>query len=213
MLKIKNLLLSIVMSSALGALACFDSNPDSVLEFENTTLVGGGGSMIEIPHQPSPGFDAESWLSQFQPPAESEKLTKIEPAAAIRAATPYTLNLTFSGFIDAQGGTSGETITRMTLFYYAKGGGWTILADIQNPGFVAIDEKARPLFGRNTIPNRLGYSAGEYIPVVIYFENSAGQSSFDLDTFLSYRQYLGAPNYVTGAQVVAIVVTGNARPQ
>ena len=97
----------------------------------------------------------------------------------------------------------------MTLFYYAKGGGWTTLADIQNPGFVAIDEKARPLFGRNTIPNRL---AGEYIPLVVYFENSAGQSSFDLDTFLSYRQHLGAPNYA-GAQVVAIVVTGNARPQ
>ena len=54
--------------------------------------------------------------------------------------------------------------------------------------------------------------AGEYIPVVIYFENSAGQSSFDLDTFLSYRQHLGAPNYA-GAQVIAIVVTGNARPQ
>lgn len=214
MFNIKRLVFSLLMGISLGATACFDVNPGQIIMPHRITIVGTSGSIVEVQHQQSPGFSASDWLSQFTPPAEDERLTKIVPTAVIRTATPFTLNISFSGFLSSQGEQADEEVTRATIFYYAKGGGWTILRDIKNPGFVVIDdEKPRPLFGKNTIPNQLGYTAGEYIPVVVYFENSAGQSSFNLNTFLSYRRYLGAPNFTSGVQVLAIVVSGNTRPQ
>ncbi len=214
MKKILSVILAI-LCCCVSVFACFDKDPDSALGNDVTTVTGGNGSIIDIPHSRLPDFDSDDWLDQFIPPAEAEKFTKIVPAGVIQTAFPFTLNLAFSGFIDESGEQVTSKITRLTLYYYSKSGSWMVLEDIRNPQYEIVSEaeKSRALFGRHTIPSPMGYSAGEYIPVVMYFETSGGQyRSFDLNAFLAYRKYLGAPNFAPGANVLAILVIDNSKP-
>ena len=196
--------------------ACFDSDPDSLLGNDTSTITGGNGSTVDITHGRLPGFDVGGWLDQWEEyQNEQEKLTKIKPAAAVLTAFPFTLNLAFSGFIDEVGQQVTEEIGRLTLYYYSKSGEWMVLKDIEKPAYEIVSEagKSRALFGRHTIPTPMGYSAGEYIPVVFYFQTKSGRySSFPLGQFLNRRRYLGAPNFAEGANVLAVIVRDNTKP-
>lgn len=194
--------------------ACFDSDPDSLLGNDMSIVTGKHGSYLEIPHFTWP--DREKWLEQWKAwKTEQEKMTTIKPADALQTAFPFTLNISFSGFLDDRGQQVTEEIVRLTLFYYSKSGEWMILKDIKDPAYEIVSEggKSRALFGRHTIPTPMGYNEGEYIPVVFYFQTKSGNyNSFSLNDFLDKRKNLGAPNYAEGANVLAIIVCDNSKP-
>ena len=207
--------LTALLCAGAAVFACFDSDPDSLLGNGTTTITGGGGSSLDIEYAIRPGFDPDDWIHQLPPVDDPNKLTRVQPVSAIKTAFPFTLNLAFSGFIDEQGRQVTEKIGRLTLFYYSKSGEWMILKTIQNPEYEVVSSagKSRALFGRYTIPSPMGYSAGDFIPVVFYFETASGRyRSFDLNEMMQRRQYLGAPNFAAGASVLAIVVNDNTKP-
>ncbi|MBS1452222.1 MAG: hypothetical protein HP002_02440 [Lentisphaeria bacterium] len=197
-------------------LACFDSDPDSLLGNDTTTITGENGSSFDVAYPIIPGFNPDEWLDQWEEyQNEQEKLTKIVPVAAIQTAFPFTLNIAFSGFLDEQGQQVTEKIGRLTLYYYSKSGEWMVLKTIENPEYeiVSTAGKSRALFGRHTIPSPMGYSSGQYIPIVFHFQTKSGRySSFNLNEFWGRRQHLGAPNFAQGANVLAIIVRDNTKP-
>lgn len=216
MKRILTFALAALFCAAVAVYACFDSDPDSLLDNDTTTITGGNGSTVGIATPILPGWNPDEWLDKWEEyQNEQEKLTKIKPSAATQTAFPFTLNLAFSGFIDEVGQQVTEEISRLTLYYYSKSGEWMVLKDIENPAYEIVSEagKSRALFGRHTIPSPMGYTAGEYIPVVFYFRTKSGRySSFNLGQFMNYRRYLGAPNFAEGANVFAVIVRDNTKP-
>ena len=174
------------------ALACFNSDPGSILKNDPIVIPGGGGSFITIV---SPGW------GQWDGPAVS-----FSADVTMSAAFPYTLNFAFSGFVN-EDGTADTDIKRIILFYYAPHGEWTILRDIKNPSFTVVTDTSKALFGRHCIPSALGYSKGSAIPVVPYFA-SENNESFDLEAFLAAKHSLGAASAVN-ALTIALVVSDN----
>ncbi len=206
-------LLAVILLGAAAVFACFDSDPNSLLGNDSTTVTGGGGSAVDISYTKD-SWDSQGWLAQFLGWKDFvEKLTVIKPEAVIRASFPFTLNLSFSGFINDDGTQDTGKITRLALYYYSKSGEWMVLQDIQNPQYSIVSdaESTRALFGRHTVASPLGYAEGEYIPVVFYFKTMTHES-FNLTDFLTYRKYLGAPNFAEGANVLALMVKDNRNP-
>lgn len=206
--------LVVLFMAALGVLACFDSDPDSLLENDTTIIYGGGGSTIDVYTRVPVGFIEGDFLKTFLlPSAMEEKLQTIVPAGAMKTAFPLTLRVSFSGFVDAQGEQVTEPVTRMCLLYYATSGQWTVLKEVVSPEYevVSTADQPRALFGRYSIPSPLGYADGEFIPVLLYFETE-NYASFDLDELLALKNYPGAPNFVAGANVLAVVVMDNSKP-
>ena len=215
MKKLFTFALAALFAAALAVYACFDTDPDSLLGNDTVTIFGSHGSSLDIGFVVIPGFNPDDWVGQIPPVSEQNKLIHVKPVSAIETAFPFTLNIAFSGFLDEQGRQVDEEIGRLTLYYYSKSGEWMVLRDIVNPEYEIVSdaEKTRALFGRHTIPSPMGYAAGEYIPIVFYFETVSGSySSFDLDEMMSRRKYLGAPNFATGANVIAVVVRDNTKP-
>ena len=215
MKRIFSIALTALLFAGAVVFACFDSDPDSLLGNNTSTITGGNGSTVDITYNRLPGFDPDDWISVIPPVDEQNKLTHIVPAAVIQTAFPFTLNIAFSGFIDERGQQVTDEIGRLTLYYYSVSGEWMVLKDIENPAYEIVSEagKSRALFGRHTIPSPMGYSAGQYIPVVFVFQTKSGRYiSFDLNAFLSRRKYLGAPNYAAGANVLAVLVRDNTKP-
>ena len=210
------IILTVLISCALWAGFLLD--PDSLLGNDTVTITGSGGSTVDVGFSPSPGFSGNNFVSGLPNVDETNKLTTIKPVTAIQSAFPFTPRVAFSGFLHEDGQPVLEKISRLTLFYYDRSGGWMILRDIVDPEYEVIsadgDGKLRALFGNDAVPSPLGYDAGDYIPLLFYFESESGNyASFDLETFLSLRQYRGAPNYAPGANVLALVVKKNSKPR
>ena len=198
MKKFLTLLLTLCVTVTL--LACFNSDPNSLLQNEAQTIVTGGGGVINIFN--SIWGDSRFWL-------ELQKGKELEPAAVINASFPLTLNVAFSGFVK-EDGSADTDIDLLTIYYFDKTAGWIALKSIANPRYTVVCDDARPLWGRHIFTGPLGYKTGEYIPVVVYFRSRSGTESFELEKFLSKWYMRGAPNYVEGASVLALRISGNA---
>lgn len=186
-----------------NSLACFNSEPTHIRFV--FTLFGNHGSAVNYENQ-QPNAIPEGWLDRQESPTVDTELTVIKPRAVIAASFPFTLNLAFSGFINDDG-SEDIVIKKMCLLYYDKTVGWVIIKEFNNPQFQVASNDISALFGKQVIPGSLGYSPGEYIPVVMYFQTERN-SSFNLSKFLSYRKYRGAPNLVA-ADVIALYVVNN----
>lgn len=173
--------------------ACFNDDPSSNLNNDPVTITGGGGEIIYIV---VPGWGKIHKLEN----------TDFNADVTIKASFPYTLNVSFSGFINDDG-SSDTVIKRLILFYYSKNGEWTVLQDIKNPSFNAVNDVAAALFGRHCIPSALGYTQNEVIPVVLYFA-TASNESFDLQSFLTRKKLLSAAESVQAPRI-ALVVQNN----
>lgn len=187
----KKILCVLTLLAALICMACFNSDPNSMLKNTGHTIVtGGGGSVVIIG---PPGKKPESDLAI---------------SAAIDASFPFTVNTSFTGFVNDDG-TADTDVVQLIIFYYDKTGGWQVLKEINNPRYTVVSDAARALFGRHTVTGPLGYLPGEFIPVVFYFRSSSGTEAFDLSLFLKKKKNLYAPNLVEGAAVLALNVVDN----
>lgn len=173
--------------------ACFNDDPGSNLNNNSVTITDGDGGILNIV---IPGWgEIHDWED-----------TDFNADVTIGASFPYTLNLSFSGFVNDDG-SSDTAIKRLVLFYYSKNGEWTVLQDIKNPSFNAVTDVAAALFGRHCIPSALGYTQNEVIPVVPYFA-TASNESFDLQSFLTRKKLLSAAESVQAPRI-ALVVQNN----
>lgn len=173
--------------------ACFNSDPSSILNNNSIPITGGNGACLIQIHIPG-------WTML------DEILDAIDADAVFAASFPFTLNLTFSGFVNDDGSHDTE-IKRLILFYYSLNGEWTVLQDIKNPSFSVVSDSAMALWGRHCIPNSLGYSTGKPILIVPYFATDKNES-FDLAAFLADKKSLASAKNA-GAPRIALVVQDN----
>ncbi len=196
----KFLTLLLTLCATITLLACFNSDPNSRLHNERQTITGGNGMLLGVL---SPAWaERLAWLS-------GQLGGELEPAAVINASFPLTLNVAFEGFVSDDGSCDTD-IVQLAIYYYDKTAGWTCLKNIVNPKYSVVCNDARPLWGRHTFTGSLGYKVGEYIPVVLYFRSRSGAESFNLESFLSKREFRGAPAFAEGASVLALLIKDNA---
>ena len=193
-------------------LACFDNDPGSNTGNPSTTISGDHGATVDVilPGASLPDDvsikQPSTWPTQEMPADDPRK--DYQYALTLRAAFPLTLNVSFSGFLNADGNEVAEPVTRMCVLYFSTSGKWTILKDIKNPQYTVLGdaEKQRALFGKHTIASPLGYNAGESLPVMLYFR-TANYESFNLTSVLA-SDYCKPINNAA----ICIVPSGNAVP-
>lgn len=204
--------------SASICFACFDDDPDSGLWDVPVVIEGEDGSTTDIDYvgnvtvfeDPSSDPDPDPLPFPFPFPFPDVEETGNSYATIIQASFPITLQLSFSGFLSSSGTQVSEPITRMCILYFSRDKRWIIYKEIRNPQFEVISsnaEELRALFGKHTIPHSLGYSEGEALPILIYFE-SENHSSFNLNMVLGSKN----PKPID-KQVIAIVVKNNKIPR
>lgn len=190
--------------SATICLACFDDDPDSGLWDAPEVIEGEDGSTIDV-------NIGGGNITHFEGtgPWEDVEGTENSYATTIEASFPLSLQLSFSGFLNYWGSHVSEPITRMCILYFSKDKRWIIYKEIRNPKFKVIyeDDELRALFGKYAISHPLGYSEGEPLPILIYFE-SEHYKSFTLDSVLDSKN----PKPID-KQVIAIIVKNNTTPR
>ena len=192
MKKILFTVLAFITLTFASLLACFNNDPSSNLNNDSRRITDNDGGIIGVV---VPGWGKiPGWESEF------------DADVTIGASFPYTLNVSFSGFV-GDDGSSDTAVKRLILFYYSTSGEWTVLKDIKNPSFTVVSDASAALFGRHCIPSAMGYAKGKVIPIVLYFA-SENNESFNLQTFLANKKQLSAAATVKAPRI-ALVVQNN----
>lgn len=126
-----------------------------------------------------------------------------------KSAFPITINLQFLGF------ENNEKATRACLLYLNKQGRWQIIKDIKNPRWKieTNDGYAKSLFGSQVIKNSAGYSDGEIMFIITYFETE-NSSTHDLNTLLNTQETTATltESRLQNLGAIAIGVISNRKP-
>ena len=201
-------MMSIIFAAAFFAaatcLACFDEDPGSNTGNPSTTISGASGSTTDTT------IGGSSWgsIPIEHPSWPADPNENNEYALAVECSFPMTLNVSFSGFLDDGGEQVTEPITRMCLLYFSTAGKWIILKDIRNPQFTVVTDAdgQRALFGKHTLTSSLGYTAGQTLPILLYFRTE-NYENFSLDDVLASS----TPKPLNNT-VIAIIPKNNATP-
>lgn len=203
--KMMSIIFAAVFFAAATCLACFDEDPGSNTGNPATTIPGEHGSSTDTT------IGGNSWGSTIiTHPSwpEDDPNENNEYALAVECSFPVTLNVSFSGFLDDGGEQVTEPITRMCLLYFSTAGKWIILKDIRNPQFTVVTDAdgQRALFGKHTLTSSLGYTAGQTLPILLYFRTE-NYENFSLDDVLASS----TPKPLNNT-VIAIIPKNNATP-
>ena len=196
-------LVAVIVATA-TCFACFDSDPGSNTDNPTNTIPGDNGSDVDVTIG---GGSAWSEI-EVDHPGWGDIQDEFEYAMKVECSFPVTLNLSFSGFLNSSGQPVKAPVTRMCLLYFSTAGKWIILKDIQNPKFAVVTdaEGQRALFGKHTLTSPLGYTAGQTLPIMLYFR-SANYENFSLDEVLASS----SPRPINHS-VIAIIPKNNATP-